>query len=407
MLVKVQELLKKYNKKVWVLYNDDGSDKIFCRYFSNNLNSSTICFVTDTKIFLLVNALDEQNIESFKKNNKDIVSIMYSSNKELSAAIEEVIAKLNFPKDIALSYSTMNDTNVDILTHGEYVYLSKLLKAPYKKYGKKVSFSSAEKIIYEIASRRTDKQINRLKILADITDEILDTTFKEIRCGMTEKEIVSLTNEVTDKIMKDVINNRNLGIIGFNMAWSNCPIVLTGVNLAKGGHSLPSDKKLIKGDTIYFDFGIKGVFSDQEVLYTDMQRMGYALRKNETKAPKSVQKVFDTLVNSIEDGIDELKPGVKAYIIDNVVRQKILKAGYPDYMHATGHPVGLKVHDIGAIISLKTSKRANLEIIENCIYTLEPRVNIANGGSIEEMILATKFGGIPLCKKQTKIYLVK
>ena len=407
MLVKVQELLKKYNKKVWVLYNDDGSDKIFCRYFSNNLNSSTICFVTDTKIFLLVNALDEQNIESFKKNNKDIVSIMYSSNKELSAAVEEVIAKLNFPKDIALSYSTMNDTNVDILTHGEYVYLSKLLKAPYKKYGKKVSFSSAEKIIYEIASRRTDKQINRLKILADITDEILNTTFKEIKCGMTEKEIVSLTTEVTDKIMKDVINNRNLGIIGFNMAWSNCPIVLTGVNLAKGGHSLPSDKKLIKGDTIYFDFGIKGVFSDQEVLYTDMQRMGYALKKNETKAPKSVQKVFDTLVNSIEDGIDELKPGVKAYVIDNVVRQKILKAGFPDYMHATGHPVGLKVHDIGAIISLKTSKRANLEIIENCIYTLEPRVNIANGGSIEEMILANKFGGIPLCKKQTKIYLVK
>ena len=243
------------------------------------MNSSTICFVTDTKIFLLVNALDEQNIESFKKNNKDIVSIMYSSNKELSAAVEEVIAKLNFPKDIALSYSTMNDTNVDILTHGEYVYLSKLLKAPYKKYGKKVSFSSAEKIIYEIASRRTDKQINRLKILADITDEILNTTFKEIKCGMTEKEIVSLTTEVTDKIMKDVINNRNLGIIGFNMAWSNCPIVLTGVNLAKGGHSLPSDKKLIKGDTIYFDFGIKGVFSDQEVLYTDMQRMGYALRK--------------------------------------------------------------------------------------------------------------------------------
>ena len=170
---------------------------------------------------------------------------------------------------------------------------------------------------------------------------------------------------------------------------------------------VPSDKKLIKGDTIYFDFGIKGVFSDQEVLYTDMQRMGYALKKNETKAPKSVQKVFDTLVNSIEDGIDELKPGVKAYVIDNVVRQKILKAGFPDYMHATGHPVGLKVHDIGAIISLKTSKRANLEIIENCIYTLEPRVNIANGGSIEEMILATKFGGIPLCKKQTKIYLVK
>lgn len=407
MLIKVQELLKKYNKKVWVLYNNDGSDKIFCRYFSNNLNSSTICFVTDSKIYLLVNSLDEENINSFKENKKDIVSILYSNNKELSEAVEEIIASLNFPKDIALSYSTMHDTNVDILTHGEYVYLTKLLKTPYSKYNKRVSFSSAEKIIYDLASRKTDEQIRRLKILANITDEILKKTFKELECGMTEKQIVNLTIEITNKVMKDVIKNRNLDIIGFNMAWSNCPIVLTGSNLSKGGHSLPSDKKLYRGDTIYFDFGIKGVFSDQEVLYTDMQRMGYALKKNETKPPKSVQKVFDTLVNSIEDGIDELKPDVKAYFIDNVVRQRILNAGYPDYMHATGHPVGIKVHDIGAIISLKSSKRANLQIIENGVYTLEPRVNIPNGGSIEEMILATKFGGIPLCDKQTKIYLVK
>lgn len=407
MLVKIQELLKKYNKKMWVLYNNDGSDKIFCRYFSDSLNSSTICFVTESKIYFLVNSLDEQNIIRLKEKNRNIVSILYSNNNELSLAIEEIIANTNFPKDIALSYSTMHDTNVDILTHGEYIYLTKLLKAPYLKYSKRVSFSSAEKIIYELASRKTNEQIKRLKILAAITDEILQETFKKLRCGLTEKEIVNLTIEVSNYVMKDVIENRKLGIVGFNMAWQNCPIVLTGINLAKGGHSLPSDKKLSQGDTIYFDFGIKGVFNDQEVLYTDMQRMGYALKKNENKPPKNIQKVFDTLVNSIEEGIDELKPDVKAYFIDNVVRGKILEAGYPDYMHATGHPVGLKVHDIGAIISLKSSKRANLQIVENGVYTLEPRVNIQNGGSIEEMVLATNFGGIPLCKKQTEIYLVK
>ncbi|MEG0872708.1 MAG: hypothetical protein RSE00_01930 [Clostridia bacterium] len=69
--------------------------------------------------------------------------------------------------------------------------------------------------------------------------------------------------------------------------------------------------------------------------------------------------------------------------------------------------VGSEVHDAGAIISLSTSKRANLELIENGVYTLEPRINIPNGGSIEEMIQVTKYGGIPLCNTQKKIYLVK
>ena len=196
-------------------------------------------------------------------------------------------------------------------------------------------------------------------------------------------------------------------IVSYDMAWENCPIVLTGINLAKGGHSLPSTKKLFRGDTIYFDFGIKATFSDEMVLYTDMQRMGYALKKNEFSPPKQVMKVFNTLVNSISDGIDEMRPGVKAYKVDKVVRDEIIKAGYPEYNHATGHPVGKEVHDIGAIISIKKSKLANLELIENGIYTLEPRVNISNGGSIEEMIQVTKYGGVPLTHLQDEIYLVK
>lgn len=191
------------------------------------------------------------------------------------------------------------------------------------------------------------------------------------------------------------------------MAWRDCPIVLLGENLAKGGHSLPSDKKLEKGDTIYFDFGIKAFFEDGEVLYTDMQRMGYAKKYNQDNIPKSVKKVFHSLVSSIEEGMENMRPGTKGYEIDKIVRGKIIKSGYPEYNHATGHPVGLEVHDIGAIISKKTNKRAMLELVENGIYTLEPRVNIANGGSIEEMIQVTTYGGVPLCLPQTKLYIVK
>lgn len=405
MISLIQDTLKKYNKKIWVMYNDENSDKLFCKYFTKLLETNTICIITTEKIYIIVSSLDKNNISKLNYDKKKVKFFVYSNLDELNNIIEDIIANLDFCNEICLSYSTMSDRNVDILTHGNYVCITKILKKPYIKYKKKIKFSSAEKIIYDLESRKTEKEITRLRFLADITNRILEETFKKIKIGNTEIDIVNITRNITDEIMKLYIGSND--IVSYDMAWDNCPIVLTGVNLSKGGHSLPSMKKLYKGDTIYFDFGIKVTFDDGMVLYTDMQRMGYALKNNEFAPPKAVMKVFNTLVTSISDGIDEMRSGVKAYKVDKIVRDKIIKAGYPDYNHATGHPVGKEVHDLGAIISIKKSKLANIELIENGVYTLEPRINIPNGGSIEEMIQVTKFGGIPLTHVQDEIYLVK
>ena len=399
------ELLEKYNKKVWVMYNNSGKDKIFNKYIYSKFETSTICFLSKNKVYLVISSLDKDNItnEFFKECNIYI----YNTNGELEKAIEEIIADIGFPNDISLSYSTISDLNTDILTHGSFISITKLLKKPYEKYSKKVKFSSAEDIIYELESRKSITQIEKLKKLAEITDNILKETFNNIKVGMTEKEIVKFTRNIADTYMMNIIKNKKYGIVGYDMAWIDCPIVLVGENLVKGGHSLPSSKRLEKGNTIYFDFGIKALYEDGEILYTDMQRMGYTLKDNEKDVPKNIIKVFNTLINAIEEGIENLKPGVKGYIIDKIVRDKIIKAGYPEYNHATGHPVGFEVHDIGTIISRKGNKMAALSLVENGIYTLEPRINISNGGSIEEMIQVTKYGGVPLCKPQTELYIVK
>lgn len=402
---KIRELLQKYQKDVWVMYNKEGNDKFFNQYIDTKFQTASIAILSPDKSYLVISILDQDNIT--KKLSEEFTIYTYQGEHELEAIIEEMIAKLKFPKEISLSYSSISDLNTDILTHGSYVEITKLLKKPYKKYAKKVRFSSAEKILYELGSRKTKKQIKRLKYLATLTNELLGKTFDVIKIGMSEKEIVSLTRQLTDDCLMKIIKEKTEDIIGYDMAWTDCPIVLLGENLAKGGHSLPSDKRLKKGDTIYFDFGIRVLFEDQEVLYTDMQRMGYALKINELEPPKQVKKVFQTLVNAIEDGTELLKPGVKGYKIDKLVRDQIIKAGYPEYHHATGHSVGLEVHDMGAVISKKGNKKANIELVENGVYTLEPRINIANGGSIEEMIQVTKFGGVFLCEPQTKLYLVK
>ena len=87
-------------------------------------------------------------------------------------------------------------------------------------------------------------------------------------------------------------NIKKLGVVSYDFAWDICPIVLVGKNLEKGGHASPSNTKIKRGDTVYYDFGVKAVFEDGEILYTDMQRMGYLLKEGENVAPKKVQKVL-------------------------------------------------------------------------------------------------------------------
>ena len=405
MLETLFESLNKNNVDLFIMYNHENNDKFFCKYITEKLGTSTIAFLNKNKIYLFVHELDKENAKTLKLDKKKFEVYFYSHSEDLIDDMEEVLSKLIFPSKILLSYSTMSDKATDVLTHGDYLFITKKIKDIYKKYAKQVRFSSSEKILYDIGTVKTKLELDRMKLMAKITSKIFDDTFLEIRTGMSEIEISELMRSITEEILNMYVGSND--IENFDFAWEIAPIVLTGENLTKGGHTIPSVKLLNKGDTIYFDFGIRLFFKDKMVLNTDMQRMGYALKDGEVDAPKSVKKVFNTLVNSIDEALDFMKPGVKAYKIDEMVRMKINKAGYPDYNHATGHAVGEEVHDIGAVIATRNNKRANFALSENSVYTLEPRIAIVNGGSIEEMIQVTKFGGIPLCKTQKKLYIIK
>lgn len=399
------EALKSNNVNLWIMYNHENSDEYFCKYISNMFATASITFVTPFKIYLVIHELDSNNAKVVKFPKDKVEILTYSNSDELQEIIEEIVSKLLFPNKVMLSYSTMSDSNTDILGHGEYLFITKKIKNAYKKYNKLIKFISAEKIIYDIGTVKTDLELQRMKLLAKITNRILEAAFLEIRIGMSEIEISELTRNITEEVMNMYIDSND--ILDYDFAWNICPIVLTGKNLTLGGHSLPSVKLLKPGETIYFDFGIKVFFKDKMVLNTDMQRMGYALKQGEKTPPKEVLKVFNTLVDAIDSGMEAMKSGVKAYKIDDIVRKKIVKAGYQDYNHATGHAVGKEVHDVGAVISTKNNRRANLCLSNNSVYTLEPRIAIPNGGSIEEMIQVTKYGGIPLCDVQKKLYIVK
>lgn len=392
----------KNSDTMWVMENRENSDKIFKEYVTDKLFSSTYVMVSNKLVYVFVHKLDEGNIHVLDERYSKVY--IYSTTDELKSQILGVLKELNFPHNMLLSYTTMSDENTDVISYSSYKRVTKLFRSIYKENDKKLKVKSSQMNIYDIISKNTKEDIERLKLLANITDEILKESFYSIKVGQTEKEIALNTMDITKRIMDK--KKESLNLLSYDFAWDICPIVLVGDNLQKGGHAEPSNTKIKKGDTIYYDFGISATFSDGKTLYTDMQRMGYMLKDNEKEAPEDVNRVFNILVCSIADGIKAMKSGVKGYKIDNIVRSKIINSGYPDYPHATGHPVGKEVHAAGALISYKSGKRANLKLVEDGIYTLEPRINIKNGGSIEEMILVTNSGGFPLCNIQKELYLI-
>ena len=248
MLETLFESLNKNNVDLFIMYNHENSDNFFCKYITEKLGTSTIAFLNKNRIYLFVHELDKENAKNLKLDKKKFEVYFYSHSEDLIDNMEEILSKLIFPNKVLLSYSTMSDKSTDVLTHGDYLFITKKIKDIYKKYDKQVRFSSSEKILYDIGTVKSKLEINRMKFMAEITSKIFDETFLEIRVGMSEIEISEIMRSITQEILNMYVGSND--IEDYDFAWEIAPIVLTGENLTKGGHTIPSVKPLNNGDTI-------------------------------------------------------------------------------------------------------------------------------------------------------------
>ncbi len=390
------------NDSVWIMYNSENKDPYFSKFITNKTIVPAVSILSNCEKYLIVHSLDYENIKNF-----DGEVLIYSGENSLIGNIFKVLQKLKYPKSIYLNFSDKLDSQTDVLGYGICKFLRDNISSYYNESNRSLpEFLSADDIIYALMDCKTDEDIKYLKIAANRALQILDTTFKKIKIGMTEKQIVNLVHNVFNQ---KPYYFKKFGIIKEEFSWdpSLCPVVLIGPNLKKGGHSCAENYALHRGETIYFDFGVTIFLKNGKKYSSDIQRMGYAMQKNEKNPPENIKKVFRTLVTAIDMGIKNCFPTKKGYEIDEIVRGHIISNGYPDYNHATGHPVGETAHSPGTSLSPKGHKRASLFLQENGVYTIEPRIQIENGGSIEEMVHVTKNGGIPLCPTQCQLYIIK
>jgi Xaa-Pro aminopeptidase len=309
-------------------------------------------------------------------------------DQSIRQPLVEILQRLN-PQCIAIN-SSENDSAADGLTHGMWTQLFRLLEGtPYA-----ACFISAEDIIAALRGRKTKAEVERVRAAIKTTLDIFGEVTRFLRPGLREIDIRDF--------MYDRLVDREL-----STAWEMefCPIV-NAHPASPIGHGAPGENRTERGHTLQIDFGVA-----LDGFVSDLQRMWYFLEPGQTKPPADVQQGFDTVRGAILSAAEVLKPGALGWEVDQAARSYVVKAGYPEYQHATGHHVGRTVHDGASLLGPRWERYGNtpnMEVEAGNIFTLELGVQVPNRGyvSLEEDVLVTAHGVEWLSKPQTELWCV-
>ncbi|MBN3033254.1 MAG: aminopeptidase P family protein [Candidatus Saganbacteria bacterium] len=145
-------------------------------------------------------------------------------------------------------------------------------------------------------------------------------------------------------------------------------------------HGYAANKKIRPGEQVMIDFGAlyRGRRSDVTRTY---------LPSKPTKKQKAIYRIVK---EAQARGIEAVRAGVEARMVDRAARNHIIKKGYGlFFVHTTGHGVGRRIHE-----APKLSRRNRHKLKAGQVVTVEPGIYIKGWGGvrIEDMVLVTGTG---------------
>ena len=203
-----------------------------------------------------------------------------------------------------------------------------------------------------VRSVKEQNEIDRIIESAYILDKLYQVCLEEIKIGLSERELQT-------KLIGEA--SRLGGSIPSYQFTLNPFIIAAGSN-GSFPHAEVSDRRFLEGDIIVVDLTIryKGYISDAT------RTFGLGKVSDEEK------KAYDIVKMSQSQGLNAVKPEIKCKDVDSICRSYISKHGYgKNFIHSTGHGVGLDVHERPWIRPLED------EVLqENMVITVEPGIYI-------------------------------
>lgn len=229
----------------------------------------------------------------------------------------------------------------------------------------KAELIPADGIIETLRADKTPEEIAKLRIACDIACRAFEMILRDIRVGVTEKELAARLSYYM------VIQGADTQPYG--------NILISGPRTSLL-HGIPSNRAIEYGDLVLMDFGCQyhGYLSDMTRTVvvgkaTAKQREVYALE----------HRMVDAMLDFLKDGVsaaDAYRAGAKVLEGTEYL---------PYHYTGVGHGVGMFVHEL-PFMSPKTQDTIHADNV----ITVEPGIYIPGWGGvrIEDQILITKDG---------------
>ena len=232
-----------------------------------------------------------------------------------------------------------------------------------KKYDGELAGVSG--IVEELRAHKTPREISCLKAACDIASRAFERIIKDIRVGITEKELAANLSRYMVLEGADTQPYGNILISGARTSLL---------------HGIPSAKALEYGDLVLMDYGC--------------QYQGYMSDMTRTvvvgKASDRQKEVYRLEQQMVEDTESMLKAGVSTVQAYEASVKAIRETEYFQYHYSgIGHGIGLYVHEIPFM-----GPRAETILQAGTVLTVEPGIYIPGWGGIriEDQVLITEDG---------------
>ena len=229
----------------------------------------------------------------------------------------------------------------------------------------------ASEAVLKLRQIKDREELQAMEAAQGIAERALEDILREIRPGVTEKEIAAR--------LQYLMLHYGASDMSFD------PIVVSGVN-GSLPHGVPSEKEIQAGEFVTMDFGCiyKGYCSDM----TRTVAVG--------AVTEEMERVYRTVLAAQEAGIAAARAGVSGKAVDAAARAVIQEAGYGDYFtHSFGHGVGVEIHE-----APNASSGNEEPLPAGAVISAEPGIYLPGklGVRIEDVIQITPEG----CRNLTK-----
>ena len=231
------------------------------------------------------------------------------------------------------------------------------------------NFDLASQVMTPLRMQKTPDEIEHMSQAGAIADQAFEEILKLKVSRMIELELTTA--------LEEAMKEKGAEKIAFET------LVASGPNSALP-HYRAGQREIEPGDVVILDFGcrIHGYCSDIS------RTIVCGEPSNEMRT------IYEIVEAAQEQAVQAVKPGSEAQAIDRAARGEITQAGYGDqFIHRTGHGIGLDVHEAPYIV-----EGNDLKLEEGMTFSVEPGIYLPSefGIRIEDIIVITEAGATRL-----------